>query len=54
LEDRMVQVASMSFVAPRMQLRVLNPDPESVSSMEDLALGDEGGVRRRVSGGQLV
>ena len=54
MEERMVQVASMSFVAPRLQLRVLNPDPESVSSMEDLSHSDNEEVRRRVSAGKLV
>ena len=41
--DRMVQVASMSFMAPKMQLRVVNPDTESI---------DE--TRRRVSAGKQV
>ena len=46
-EDRMVQVASMSFTAPKMQLRVLNPDHESLNSFED-----EASFRRRLSGGK--
>lgn len=43
VEGRMVQVASMSFMAPKMQLRVVNPDTESL---------DE--TRRRVSAGKQV
>jgi len=43
VENRMVQVASMSFMAPKMQLRVVNPDTDSI---------DE--ARRRVSAGKQV
>jgi hypothetical protein len=43
VEGRMVQVASMSFMAPKMQLRVVNPDTDSI---------DE--ARRRVSAGKQV
>ena len=43
VEGRMVQMASMSFMAPKMQLRVVNPDTESI---------DE--ARRRVSAGKQV
>ena len=43
-----VQMASMSFVAPKMQLRVLNPDQESL--IEE----DENNFRRRVSSGRQV
>ena len=49
LEDRMVQVASMSFMAPKMQLRVVNPDQESLNSF-----GDEASFRRRISAGRQV
>jgi hypothetical protein len=45
-EDRMVQVASMTFTAPKMQLRVLNPDEESIAS--------EDNFRRRISAGRQV
>jgi len=44
-EDRMVQVASMTFTAPKMQLRVVNPDEDSVS---------EDNFRRRISAGRQV
>lgn len=47
-EDRMVQLASMSFMAPKMQLRVVNPDEESLQSL------DVESVRRRVSAGKQV
>jgi len=43
VEDRMVQVASMSFMAPKMQLRVVNPDTDSINE-----------ARRRVSAGKQV
>ena len=45
-EDRMVQVASMSFTAPKMQLRVVNPDEESLASDDNF--------RRRISAGRQV
>jgi hypothetical protein len=48
VEDRMVQVASMSFMAPKMQLRVVNPDQESMDSRYN----DD--FRRRVSAGKQV
>jgi hypothetical protein len=47
VEDRMVQVASMSFMAPKMQLRVVNPD-------EDNEIDHDGSFRRRVSAGRQV
>ena len=49
VEDRMVQVASMSFMAPKMQLRVINPDQESLDSFDD-----EASFRRRISAGKQV
>jgi hypothetical protein len=48
VEDRMVQVASMSFMAPKMQLRVVNPDQDSL----DRSYKDD--FRRRVSAGRQV
>jgi len=45
----MVQVASMSFVAPKMQLRVVNPDQESLNEDEN-----DTNFRRRVSSGRQV
>ena len=48
VEDRMVQVASMSFMAPKMQLRVVNPDQDSL----DNTYNDD--FRRRVSAGRQV
>lgn len=45
----MVQVASMSFVAPKMQLRVVNPDQESLNEEES-----DTNFRRRVSSGRQV
>jgi len=45
-EGRMVQVASMSFTAPKMQLRVVNPDEESILSQDNF--------RRRISAGRQV
>ena len=49
VEDRMVQVASMSFMAPKMQLRVVNPDQESLDNLDD-----EASFRRRISAGKNV
>jgi hypothetical protein len=49
VEDRMVQVASMTFMAPKMQLRVVNPDQESLNTFED-----EASFRRRISAGKRV
>jgi hypothetical protein len=46
VQDRMVQVASMSFMAPKMQLRVVNPDHEAEEA--------DGTFRRRVSAGKQV
>ena len=50
VEDRMVQVASMSFMAPKMQLRVVNPDQESLDNFGE----DEASIRRRISAGKAV
>jgi hypothetical protein len=44
-EGKMVQMASMSFMAPKMQLRVVNPDEESIF---------EESMRRRISAGKQV
>ena len=49
VEDRMVQVASMSFMAPKMQLRVVNPDQDSLNNFDD-----EASFRRRISAGKYV
>ena len=49
VENRMVQVASMSFMAPKMQLRVVNPDQLSLDNFDD-----EGSFRRRISAGGQV
>jgi hypothetical protein len=49
VEARMVQVASMSFMAPKMQLRVVNPDQESLRSLDN-----EPSFRRRISAGKQV
>jgi len=49
VEDRMVQMASMAFMAPKMQLRVVNPDQESVQEYDD-----DKSFRRRVSAGRHV
>ncbi len=49
VEDRMVQVASMSFMAPKMQLRVVNPDQASLENFDD-----EVSFRRRISAGRHV
>jgi hypothetical protein len=47
VEERMVQMASMSFMAPKMQLRVVNPDQES-------EYDDDTAFRRRISAGKHV
>jgi hypothetical protein len=47
VEERMVQMASMSFMAPKMQLRVVNLDQES-------EYDDDTAFRRRVSAGRHV
>lgn len=52
VEDRMVQVASMSFMAPKMQLRVVNPDEDTVRSMD--SMDTDANFRRRVSAGRQV
>lgn len=52
VEDRMVQVASMSFMAPKMQLRVVNPDEDTIRSVD--SMGDDANFRRRISAGKQV
>ena len=52
VEDRMVQVASMSFMAPKMQLRVVNPDQDTIRSMD--SMDTDANFRRRVSAGKQV